>query len=129
MHDGIEHAGTGHTHEHTHEHSHSGDSHEHAHTHYHEHDGGHTHEEEGHPHTHGDHDHSHSHGEGVDKNVALLGYMLDHNTHHAEELSQMAKKLREAGLGQAADEIDGAVSEFQKGNEKLARALAIVKGA
>lgn len=96
----------------------------------------------GHGHTH-DHAHEHSHGQEhahqgdcqgcdgcaqpVNQNEALLGYMLQHNQSHAAELDQMAGKLREAGLEDAAEQIKKAVDEFEKGNLYLGVALAMVK--
>lgn len=53
--------------------------------------------------------------------------MLDHNTHHAAELDQMAEKLAADGLGNAAEQIRKAVDEFQKGNLYLGLALSLVK--
>ncbi|MDO4344079.1 MAG: cobalt transporter [Eubacteriales bacterium] len=137
------HAHHEHTHTHTYEHSH-----EHSHMSGHEEDHEHSHEggcQEGHCHTHGDEGHCHGHGdeghchggehchnqggEGVpaDKNAALLQYMLDHNTHHAAELDQMAAKLAEDGHENAAEQIRRAVDEFQKGNMYLGLALSLVK--
>lgn len=96
----------------------------------------------GHGHTH-DHAHEHSHGQEhahqgdcqgcdgcaqpVNQNEVLLGYMLQHNQSHAAELDQMAGKLREAGLEDAAEQIKKAVDEFEKGNLYLGVALAMVK--
>ena len=50
-------------------------SHEHSHTHSHDHE--HTHEHS--------HDHHHDHGAHAETD-ALIGYMVSHNAHHAEEL-------------------------------------------
>ena len=119
---------------HTHEHSHDGV----AHTHEHSHSEGH-----GHEHTHG-HGHTHAHSHGCDHNldcgsgcgdscecknetVALLSYMLDHNTHHAAELDQMADNLQKLGMDVAAKQIKDAVSYFQKGNLRLSLSLTTVK--
>lgn len=136
-------------HAHTHEHAHT---HTYEHTHPHEHEHG---AEDNHDHSHGD-EHSHHHGEHcpvqgdgahchshegeghchgcqsgeaapADKNAALLQYMLDHNTHHAAELDQMADKLMTDGHEKAAEQIRKAVDEFQKGNLYLGLALSLVK--
>lgn len=132
-----------HTYEHSHEHSHA-EGHEDEHNHSHE-DGscGHSHEGESHCHSHhGEEGHCHSHGEGscqgghchgkeeavpAGRNEALLKYMLDHNTHHAAELDQMAAKLAADGQEKAAEQIRKAVDEFQKGNLYLGLALSLVK--
>lgn len=55
--------------------------------------------------------------------------MLDHNTHHAAELDQMADKLTKEGHEKAAEQIRKAVDEFQKGNLYLGLALSLVKEA
>ena len=108
----------------------------HGHEHVHEH----THED-GHTHTHA---HTHEHGcegscdtgcngcGGAAKDpkaqlVALLGYMLDHNESHARELDDMAAKISEAGMSEAAEQIKKGVAEFQKGNMYLSLALSRVK--
>ena len=121
---------------HTHEHTHDGMTHTHEHTHC---------EGHGHEHTHGHgHAHAHDHSHGCDHNhdcgsacgnscecknetVALLSYMLDHNTHHAAELDQMADNLQKLGMDVAAKQIRDAVSDFQKGNLRLSLALTTVK--
>ena len=131
-----------HMHTHTYEHSHA-HSHEHGHEddHHHEHtqaeEGVHCHGSEGHchgqeSHCHGQEGHCHNHShEGqttpANQNEALLQYMLDHNTHHAAELDQMAQKLAADGHGNAAEQIRKAVDEFQKGNLYLSLALSLVK--
>ncbi|MDR3342751.1 MAG: hypothetical protein LBT14_08200 [Treponema sp.] len=88
----------------------------------------HTHPHE-HPHTH---EHTHPHEHAPEDNLAqlktLLAYMLDHNREHTGELGDMAKKLHQVGLCEAADLIDTGVKDFEKGNEKLAKALALING-
>ena len=131
-----EHCGCGcgghaHTHEHTHAHEHNHD---------HSHEGcccGHDHD---HDHDHeccGGHDHGHHHDhecgcgcgghEQQDENVAILSYMLDHNRHHALELKEIAKHLRESGKEEVADQIEKGVEDFEKGNMRLSIALSLVK--
>ena len=74
-------------------HDHDGHSHEHAHDH-------------GHP-------HSHAHGEAVsgEQAVALLQYMLDHNIHHAAELSDLAGQFS----GEVAHQLLHAVESLRPG--------------
>lgn len=123
-----------HSHPHSHEHGHE-DDHEHTHSHEetehcHAQESGHCHSHEGH--CHGQEGHCHSHGETAapaNQNEALLQYMLDHNTHHAAELDQMAAKLAGEGQEKAAEQIRKAVDEFQKGNMYLSLALSLVKEA
>ena len=96
--------------------------------------GGHDHE---HEHDCGcGHDHHHHHEgcdcgcggqEQQDENVAVLAYMLDHNKHHALELKEIAKHLREAGKDDAAAQIEKGVEDFEKGNMRLGIALSLVK--
>ena len=122
----------GHAHEHEHMHTHTYE-HSHAHSHEHGHEDDHHHEHtqtEEAAHCHGSEGHCHSH-EGqaapANQNEALLQYMLDHNTHHAAELDQMAQKLAADGHANAAEQIRKAVDEFQKGNLYLSLALSLVK--
>jgi hypothetical protein len=133
----VEHA---HTHggEHAHEHTHTHD-HEHTHadgvTHTHPHEHTHTHE-----HTH-DHGHEHPHGcpgqaagcgsdcANCDADpraevVALMRYMVNHNTAHANELAQLAGRLKEMGDVAAYEQVMQAVSDFEKGNMRLSTVLA-----
>lgn len=129
-----------HTHTHTYEHCHA-HSHEHGHEdvhdHSHEESGNccHSHESDGHCHNHEGHSHCagghcHNHEDQTapgNKNAALLKYMLDHNTHHAAELDQMAEKLTSDGQDKAAEQIRKAVDEFQKGNLYLGLALSLLE--
>ncbi|WP_148257237.1 hypothetical protein [Treponema primitia] len=57
----------------------------------------------------------------------MLKYMLDHNREHADELGDLAHNLYHAGQTESADSIHEAVKDFQKGNEKLDKALALIK--
>lgn len=99
------------------------------HSHDHNHDHGHEH--------HHDHDHDHAHGHcgegcghdcaGCDPRaelIALMKYMVGHNAAHANELAQLAGKLREMGEGTAYDQVMQAVSDFEKGNMRLSTVLA-----
>ena len=77
-----------------------------------------------HNHTH-DHTHTHSHGEAVsgEQAVALLQYMLDHNVHHAAELSDLAKQFS----GEVEHQLLHAVESFDQGNGYLSAALELLK--
>ena len=77
----------------------------HDHTHGHSHDHSHDHDHHHHDHDH-DHGHSHCHEGGcgsctacdpMQETLALMDYMVKHNTAHANELAQLAKKLEEKG--------------------------------
>ncbi|GHU00030.1 hypothetical protein FACS1894142_8060 [Spirochaetia bacterium] len=60
--------------------------------------------------------------------TALLEYMLEHNRSHAGELGELAHKLHHSGQQAAADLLSLGVKDFESGNEKLAKALKLVKG-
>ena len=125
-----------HAHEHTHTHAHE-HTHEDGVTHSHSHDHAHSH-----PHTHdGEHAHEHPHGgcpgaancgkscDGCDADpraeiVALMRYMVNHNTAHANELAQLAERLKELGDAVAYEQVMQAVSDFEKGNLRLSTVLA-----
>lgn len=59
--------------------------------------------------------------------IALMNYMVSHNTAHASELVQLAEKLRELGEGMAYEQLMQAVSDFEKGNLRLTTVLAALK--
>ena len=135
-HDHIGGHGHHHTHTHEHEHTHDGVTHTHAHDH------GHTHDHE-HPHSHdhlheAGHTHDHSHdcaGEcsscsggcahtPMEELMALMKYMVGHNTAHANELAQLAVQFQKAGNPMAYEQVMAAVSDFEKGNLRLSTILA-----
>ena len=117
--------------EHSHDHEHADHTHEHGHEHPHHH-----HDHDGHHHHDHDHEHAHCHeGCGHDcagcasadpkaELVALMKYMVGHNTAHANELAQLAGKLRDMGETMAYDQVMLAVSDFEKGNMRLSTVLA-----
>ena len=132
---GGEHAHS-HEHSHTHEHTHDGVTHTHEHTHAHEH--GHVHPHT-HDHLHADgHTHNHSHEcsgscgscaskcehTPMEELVALMKYMANHNAAHAKELADLAAQLEKAGNHMAYEQVMAAVSDFEKGNMRLAMVLA-----
>ena len=101
---------TMHEHEHDLEHDHL---HEHVHEHSHEH--GHTHTHEG-----------ITAFDSVEQAVKVLGYMLDHNRSHAEELHEICHKLEATGEAEAAEYLDKAVDAFRQGNDLMDEALRIL---
>ena len=141
-----------HNHTHTHEHTHDGVSHSHEHDHAHSHEHGHPHEhdhlhEQGHEHHHHHHGHDHHHhhhhhdhdhacsGEcsgcgshcehtPMEELLALMKYMANHNTAHANELAALAKQLQQAGSTMAYEQVMAAVSDYEKGNLRLQTVLA-----
>ncbi len=136
MHIDHEHHSHEHEHTHTHEHSHDGVVHSHAHAHEHSHEHTHPH---GHDHLHGEgHSHEHSHecaGEcgscggdckhtPMEELVALMKYMVGHNTAHANELAALAKQLEAAGQKSAYEQVMAAVADFEKGNMRLSVVLS-----
>ena len=57
--------------------------------------------------------------------VTLLKYMLQHNQQHAAELDRLAANLDKLGMGDAAEQLRAAVSEYQKGNLRLSLASSL----
>ena len=81
----------------------------------------------GHDHEH-DHEHSHDHPHvhadmPKEQVLAVLQYMLDHNIHHAGELSDMAGQL----TGEARHQLLHAVESFDQANGYLSAALEELK--
>jgi len=129
----------GHEHDHDYMHAHN-IPHEHDHEYMHQHGIPHDHDH-GHEHVHGD---EHAHGEGhchgcqghehggcsgcsADPRaelIAMMKYMVGHNTAHANELAALAKKLGEMGDRTACEQVMAAVSDFEKGNMRLSAVLA-----
>ena len=56
--------------------------------------------------------------------MALMKYMVNHNTAHANELAELAKKLSDMGDKTAYEQVMLAVSDFEKGNLRLSTILA-----
>ena len=127
-----------HDHEYMHEHNIPHDHHDGEHVHEHTHADGITHS---HPHDHGHgHDHDHTHGcpgaahchsdcasceaDPRAEVIALMKYMVGHNTAHANELAQLAGRLKEMGDNTAYEQVMQAVSDFEKGNMRLSTVLA-----
>ena len=131
-----------HAHEHTHSHEHTHDGVAHTHEHCHSHEHGHAHPHE-HDHLHGEghtHDHSHECSSNcssccgschtptpMEELMALMQYMANHNAAHAHELAELASRLEEAGNHAAYEQVMAAVSDFEKGNMRLAAVLASLK--
>ena len=115
-----------HCHDHEHEHDHECHCHDHEHEHDHEchcHDHEHEHDHECHGGCQG---HCHEHTP-MEERAALMRYMVNHNTAHANELAQLAEKLKEAGNPVAFEQVMAAVSDFEKGNMRLSLVLASLK--
>ncbi len=70
-----------------------------------------------------EHNHNHSHG-SPEESLALLGYMVEHNKHHAQELKEIADGLSSESRALILEAVD----DFNKGNEKLEKALMSAKG-
>ena len=77
-----------------------------------------------HTHDHHDHDHHHHDHMSPEETLALLTYMLGHNRHHAQELHDLAHSAD----GEAARLLHEAVADYEQGNDKLERALSLLKG-
>lgn len=94
-----------------------------------------------HEHGHHDHDHDHEHAchscsqqdcAGCSQDpkaelLALMNYMVKHNTAHCAELEGLAKQLQGLGMEQAYEQVMLAVSDFEKGNLRLSTVLAAMK--
>lgn len=118
----LDHEGT-----HEHVHTHDGVTHSHPHTHDHDHNHDHTH-----PHDHCEQSSCASCGgcgEHTPKEelMALMKYMVNHNTAHANELADLAKKLGDMGDKTAYEQVMLAVSDFEKGNLRLSTILAAMQ--
>lgn len=73
-----------------------------------------------HSHTH-PHDHDHSLGEGtpMEELLALMKYMVTHNDTHAQEMAELASRIRDAGKIGAYKKIMDAVADFDILNAKF----------
>ncbi|MDR1586953.1 MAG: hypothetical protein LBS57_05810 [Treponema sp.] len=81
-----------------------------------------------HPHNHEHpHEHGHEHLTEPEKIEALLAYMLDHNQSHGREINSLAHSLYHAGKENAAKLLEEGLKDFEKGNEKLAKALELLR--
>ena len=87
-------------------HSHGGHSHAHAHSdvHDHSHHGGHSHCDSDTP---------------MEELLALMKYMVSHNDAHAQEMAELATKIRDAGKLHAYRKIMDAVADFDILNPKF----------
>ena len=56
--------------------------------------------------------------------IAMMKYMVNHNTAHANELAGLAKQLQALGDNTAFEQVMAAVSDFEKGNMRLSAVLA-----
>ena len=90
--------------------------------------GHHHHHHHDHDHHHHDHDHCHSdcgscqskcEHTPMEELMALMQYMVGHNTAHANELAELAKQFQIAGNNAAYEQVMAAVSDFEKGNMRL----------
>ena len=115
----------------------SGGHHHHEHTHDHHHHDHHHHDHHHHDHHHHDHDHCHSdcgscqskcEHTPMEELMALMQYMVGHNTAHANELAELAKQFQVAGNHSAYEQVMAAVSDFEKGNMRLSVVLSSLKG-
>ena len=66
--------------------------------------------------------------ESTEQAVRILGYMLDHNRSHAEELHEICHRLEASGKETAAEYLDKAVDAFRDGNELMDKALRALNG-
>ena len=81
-------------------------------------------------HSHGElfhsHDHDHSHGADatpMEETLALMKYMVSHNDAHAQELAELAARLKDAGKESACRQVMNAVADFDMANAQLSAVL------
>ena len=82
--------------------------------------------EHSHEHLHGhtyEHTHEHAAGAGVDRTRALLGYMIDHNEHHCEELADLLDALD----GAPRKKLLEAIGSFEAANVQLRETLDLME--
>ena len=87
----------------------------------------HSHGGHSHAHAHSQiHDHSHGHGHShcqedtpLEELLALMKYMVTHNDTHAQEMAELAVKLRDSGKTRAYKRIMDAVADFDILNAKF----------
>ncbi len=73
-----------------------------------------------HSHTHSHPDHDHDGGQSsMEELLALLKYMVRHNDAHAQELAELAGRMKDAGSSGACGRIMDAVADFDMVNAKL----------
>lgn len=86
----------------------------------------HEHEHE-HTYTHSHpHEHEHAHGGDIppaERAKALLGYMIDHNEHHTEELAELVDLLQ----GDARKRLLSAIGGFEAANVELREVLELLE--
>ncbi|MDR3315002.1 MAG: hypothetical protein LBS98_00745 [Coriobacteriales bacterium] len=98
---------------------HTSHPHEHSHAHIHEH----SHE---HP---CDNLHTHQHPVGQNETSALLGYLIEHNTQHTDELLTLAGDAQQNGLVEVAKRIEAGATLYRSGTEELVKAHALLRKA
>ena len=78
-----------------------------------------------HEHDHEHHHHDHDHGDipPAERTRALLGYMIDHNEHHASELAELLDSLE----GEPRKKLLEAIGSFEVGNVQLREVLELLK--
>ena len=78
-----------------------------------------------HEHSH-EHEHTHPHEHGdiapAERTRALLGYMIDHNEHHADELAELLDSLD----GSPKKKLREAIGSFEVANTQLREVLALL---
>ena len=75
-----------------------------------------------HGHTH-EHTHEHAAGAGVARTRTLLGYMIDHNEHHCEELADLLDALD----GAPRKKLLEAIGSFEVANVQLRETLDLME--
>ena len=90
---------------------------------------GHESQEHNHEYNHAhNHEQCHTHTHKIAANpreeiVALMRYMVGHNSSHIDELANLAEQLNTIGETSAYDRIQHAIELFRHGNEHLEEVL------
>lgn len=72
------------------------------------------------------HRYEHINKNSEDELVALIKYMVNHNSSHAKELSELAEKLSKKNESEAYGFLKEAIFYFKAANEKLSLALEVI---
>ncbi|MCX8022162.1 MAG: hypothetical protein N2745_05250 [Syntrophorhabdaceae bacterium] len=59
---------------------------------------------------------------------ALLNYLINHNTEHADEIKDLAEKARAHGKVEVSESLIKGVEFLNMSNESLKKALELLRG-
>ena len=70
---------------------------------------------------------NHCAGDPREEAIAVLNYMISHNTAHANELAKLADRIRAVGGASAYEQVLSAMSDYEKGNMRLTAVLSAIR--